>query len=87
MKSINIEKTVEKEFKRFVRQNLLKPRKCKKIDDTNYCIQQMHLKIQEFKHRFDYVPASAQLMFREYQNIQDRMVYENFRQSYQNVLC
>ena len=87
MKSINIEKTVEKEFKRFVRQNLLKPRKCKKIDDTNYCIQQMHLKIQEFKHRFDYVPASAQLMFREYQNIQDRMVYENFRETYQNVLC
>jgi hypothetical protein len=87
MKSINIEKTVEKEFKRFVKRNLLKPGKCKKIDDTNYCIQQMHLKIQEFKHRFDYVPASAQLMFREYQNIQDRMVYENFRETYQNVLC
>ncbi len=87
MKSINIEKTVEKEFKRFVKSNLLKPRKCKKIDDTNYCIQQLHLKIQEFKHRFDYVPASAQLMFREYQNIQDRMVYENFRETYQNVLC
>jgi hypothetical protein len=84
MKSINIEKTVEKEFKRFVKRNLLKPGKCKKIDDTNYCIQQM---LQEFKHRFDYVPASAQLMFREYQNIQDRIVYENFRETYQNVLC
>jgi hypothetical protein len=42
---------------------------------------------REFKRKFNYVPVSAQLMFNEYKNIQDRMVYENFRQSYQNVLC
>jgi len=87
IKTENIKKTAEKEFKRFVKRNLLKPRKCKKIDEANYCIQQMHLKIQEFKHKFNYVPVSAQLMFNEYQNIQDRMVYENFRDTYQNVLC
>jgi hypothetical protein len=87
MKTINIEKKAEKEFKRFVKHNLLKPEKCKRIDQTNYCIRQMHTMIHEFKRKFNYVPASARLMFNEYQNIQDRMVYENFRQSYQNVLC
>ena len=87
MKTSKIEKTVEKEFKRFAKRNLLKPGKCKGIDETTYCIQQMHLKIQELKHKFNYVPVSAQLMFNEYQNIQDRMVYENFRDTYQNVLC
>jgi hypothetical protein len=87
MNSVNIEKTAEKEFKKFVKHNLLKPKKCKRIDEANYCIQQIHLKIQEFKNKFDYVPASAQIMFNEYKNIQDRMVYENFRETYQNVLC
>jgi len=87
MKTTNIEKKAEREFKRFARHNLLKPGKCKRIDQTNYCIQQMHAIIQEFKIKFNYVPVSAQLMFNKYQNIQDRMVYENFRQSYQNVLC
>jgi hypothetical protein len=87
MNSVNIEKRVEKEFRKFAKHNLLKPKKCKRIDEANYCIQQIHLKIQEFKTKFDYVPVSAQIMFSEYQNIQDRMVYENFRKTYQNVLC
>ena len=87
MDSINIEKAAEKEFRKFVKRNLPKPKKCKRIDEANYCLQQIHLKIQEFKSKFNYVPASAQLMFYEYQNIQDRMVYENFRETYQNVLC
>jgi len=82
-----IEKKAEREFKRFVKDHLLKPGKCKKIDEATYCIQQVHLKIQEFKHKFNYVPVSAQLMFNKYQSIQDRMVYENFRHTYQNVLC
>ena len=83
----HVEKMAEREFKRFVKHNLLKPRKCKRIDQANYCIEQMHTIIKEFKLKFDYVPTSAQLMFNEYQNIQDRMVYENFRKSYKNVLC
>ncbi len=87
MKSMNTEKAAEKEFRRFVRHNLVKPKRCKNFDDANYCIQQVHLKIQEFKSKFNYVPASAQKIFNEYQNIQDRMVYENFRETYQNVLC
>jgi hypothetical protein len=81
------EKMAERAFRRFAKQNLLKPSKCKKIDEANYCIQQMHTCVQELKMKFDHVPASAQLMFNAYQNIQDRMVYENFRQSYGNVLC
>jgi len=80
-------KLAEKEFRRFASQHLLKPGKCRKIDEVNYCILQLHSKIHEFKNRFNYIPASMQSMFTEYQNIQDRMVYENFRKSYQNVLC
>ena len=80
-------KEAEREFKRFVKYNLLKPGKCERYDQINYCIQQMHTIIQELEIKFNYVPVSARLMFIEYKNIQDRMVYENFRHSYQNVLC
>ena len=82
-----LEKSAEKEFRKLAKRRLLKPAKCKGIQETNYCIQQMHSIIQELKFKFDYVPHSARLRFNQYQNIQDRMVYENFRQSYQNVLC
>ena len=87
MKNIKIEIKAEREFQRFARKHLMKPKKCKRIEQANHCIHLMYQMIQEFKTKFNYVPASAQLMFNEYQNIQDRMVYEIFRQSYQNVLC
>jgi hypothetical protein len=86
-KKIDIENRADKEFKKFARHNLLKPGKCTRIDQTNYCIQQLHSVILEFKIKFNYVPVSAQLMFNKYQNIQDRIVYEYFRQSYKDVLC
>ncbi len=87
MKNRYFKKLVEKEFKSFARQNLLKPVECKRIDQANRCIDQMHCLISEYKLRFNFVPASAQVMFTKYQNIQDRMVYENFRDTYQKVLC
>ena len=87
MKNNYIKKLVEKEFKSYVRQNLLKPGDCKRIDQTNRCIDQMHRLMSEYKLRFNFVPTSAQVIFSKYQNIQDRMVYENFRDTYQKVLC
>ena len=82
-----MEKQAEKEFKRFARRNLISPRKCRRIEQTQYYINELHNVIKDFKKRFNYVPESAQLMFNEYQNIQDRMVYANFKQLYQFELC
>ena len=87
MENSYLNKLIEREFKSFVRKNLLKPGDCKKIEQTNRCIDQMHRLISEYKLRFDFVPDSAQVMFTKYQNIQDRMVYENFRETYREVLC
>ena len=78
---------VDKEFKRFARRNLINPRKCKRIEQTQYFISELHTIIKDYKERFNYVPVSAQLLFNEYQNIQDRLVYENFKQTYQFELC
>ncbi len=81
------QKQAEKEFRRFARKNLINPRKVKRLEQTQHFIYEMHKLINDFKNRFNYVPAEAHLMFSEYQNIQDKMVYDNFKQSYHNVLC
>ena len=82
-----MEKMAEKEFKRFARRNLVHPKKCTRIEQTQHFISELHHIFKEYKARFNYVPPSAQLMFNEYQNIQDRLVYENFKQTYQFELC
>lgn len=78
------EKQAEKEFKRYARHHLLNPRKITRLEQTQYYIFELHKLIRDFKLRFNYVPSSVHLMFSEYQNIQERMVYENFRQTYKN---
>lgn len=87
MEKILYHKEAEKEFRKYARKNLLNPRKINQLEQTRYFINELHTLINDFKNRFNYVPADAHLLFNEYQSIQDRMVYENFRQTYQNVLC
>jgi len=82
-----VEKTVEREFRRFAKTTLVSPRKCKKLEQTRYNIFELHKKINEFRDKFNYVPDDARLLFNEYQVIQDRMVFENFRKYYQMELC
>jgi hypothetical protein len=43
--------------------------------------------MNDFKTRFNHIPNEAHLIFNTYKNIQDRMVYDNFKKSYQQVLC
>ena len=82
-----IKKNAEKEFRRFARKNLPDPKKVKQIEQTQFLIHELHNLMNDFKERFNYIPEEAHLMFFAYKNIQDRMVYDNFKQSYQQVLC
>jgi hypothetical protein len=82
-----IQKTVEREFRKFAKTTLVSPRKCKKIEQTRYNIHELHMKINELREKFNYVPDDARLLFNEYQVIQDRMVFENYRKSYLLELC
>ncbi|HLF36019.1 MAG TPA: hypothetical protein VI583_17380 [Cyclobacteriaceae bacterium] len=82
-----IEKIIEKEFRRFAKSALISPGKCKKLDQTRHNIYILHKKINELDSRFNYVPDDARLLFNEYQLIQDRMLFENFRKDYLTKLC
>jgi hypothetical protein len=81
------EKTIQKEFRRFARTNLISPGKCKKLEQTRHSISTLHKKIVELNSRFNYVPDDARLLFNEYQTIQDRKIFENFRRDYLSKLC
>ena len=82
-----IEKTIEREFKRFAKSMLISPGKCKELDQTRYSIFVLHNKINELNSRFNYVPDHARLLFNEYQSIQDRMIFENYKKDYLPELC
>jgi hypothetical protein len=81
------EKIIEKEFRKFAKSSLISPRKCKKLEQTRHNIYELHKKISELNEKFHYVPDDARLLFNEYESIQDRMIFENYRKNYQLGLC
>jgi hypothetical protein len=87
MERTNTEKIAEREFRRYARKNLPHPGKVKNLELTQQLLQELHVLMNDFKRRFNYVPEEACLKFDAYKNIQDSMVYDGFKKSYQPVLC
>lgn len=87
MKITKLKKQAEKEFRRYARKNLPNPNSVKRIEQTRVLLLDLHNLMHEFKTRFNFIPDEAYLRFNTYKNIQDRMVYDNFKKSYQEVLC
>ena len=82
-----LEKLAEREFRGYARKNLPHPGKVTNLEQTQHLLHELHVLMNEFKQRFNYVPEDARLKFNAYKNIQDSMVYDEFRQTYQQVLC
>jgi hypothetical protein len=87
MEITGLEKQAEKEFRRYARKNLPNPKSIKRIEQTQVLLLELHNLMNSFKARFNFIPDEAHLRFNTYKNIQDRMVYDNFKKSYQQVLC
>ena len=87
METIKSQKRVQKEFKRFVRKSFIKPRNCRNIDQTRFYIFELHKKMKELKLVYGYVPDEAHLLSTEYQNVQDRMLFQNFQTTSAPLLC
>ena len=87
MNSIELEKQAEKEFRRYAKKYLPNPRSIKRIEQTHALLLELHNLMNDFRARFNFIPDEAHLRFDAYKNIQDRMVYDKFKKSYQQVLC
>ncbi|MDH5400262.1 MAG: hypothetical protein OEX02_20975 [Cyclobacteriaceae bacterium] len=75
-------KQVEKEFKSFTSRNFEKPAKCKNIDQVRFYVNELSVKITEFKSRFNYVPDHAYALLTQYNNLQNRMIFTDFKNTY-----
>jgi hypothetical protein len=75
-------KSIEQEFEKFTMKNFESPKSCKNLDQIRFYVQELSSKMEEFKNRFNYVPNSAYSLLTQYNTIQNRMVFVNFKNSY-----
>ena len=75
-------KKVDKEFKKLAKNKFLNPRYCTQLNQTRAYIFELHEIIKHFENKFNYVPSSAQLLFNEYNVLQERMLYEKYKEEY-----
>ncbi len=75
-------KHVERELTAFALRNFVQPSECRNPDQIRFYIQELCIKIEEYKKRFDYVPRNAYTLLSEYNSRQNTMLYHDFIKSY-----
>ena len=75
-------KQLENDFRRFTNKHFEKPSRCKNIGQIQFYVQEVSLKIEEFKSRFNYVPRYAYTLLSEYNASQNRLIFNNFQEMY-----
>jgi hypothetical protein len=76
------QKKLDVEFNRFTKMNFDKPQKCKSIGQIRYYVDELSIKIKEFKASFNYVPNSAHALLSQYNAAQNRLIHKNFQEVY-----
>jgi hypothetical protein len=84
---VQLKKQAKKEFRLYAKKNLPDPKKITRFEETQTLLQELHYLMHEFKVRFNFIPEEVHLRFKTYKDIQDRMVYDQFKKSCQQVLC
>jgi hypothetical protein len=67
------------ELKQFTSRNFERPSHCRNGEQIRFYIQELCLKIEEYKNRFNYVPAWAYGLLAQYNERQHDMVYVEFK--------
>ncbi len=75
-------KQLEKDFKRFTKKHFEHPSRCKNLGQVQFYVKELSVKIEEFRSRFNYVPKSAYVLLSEYNASQNKMIINNFQQTY-----
>jgi hypothetical protein len=73
---------LENNFNKFTRKHFEKPSRCKNIGQIQYYVQELSLKIEEFKSRFNYVPNTAYVLLSEYNASQNKLIFKGFQRIY-----
>ncbi|MGK7389434.1 MAG: hypothetical protein ACNS60_03760 [Candidatus Cyclobacteriaceae bacterium M2_1C_046] len=73
---------LDREFQLFAVKNFENPRRCRNLDQIRYYVQELSGKVNEFKERYNYVPDNAYSLLAQYNNLQNRMLLNEFKNSY-----
>ncbi|MEQ9166271.1 MAG: hypothetical protein RLO12_08435 [Fulvivirga sp.] len=75
-------KRIDREFQIFTMRNFEKPKKCKNLDQIRFYVQELSTTVEEFKQRFNYVPSDAYSLLTQYNQLQNKMLFAEFKNSY-----
>jgi len=73
---------IESDLKKFTERNFESPNKCKNADQIRFYVRELCSKIEEYESRFNYVPNWAYSLLAQYNQVQNNMVYLEFRNTY-----
>lgn len=69
-------------FKRFTEKNFEKPSRCNNLEQARFYVRELSGMIRDFRTKFDYVPQSAYQLLAQYNQIQNRMLFNDFKNTY-----
>lgn len=75
-------KKINKAFKKLTKNKFLSPQSCTKLNQTREYIFELNSIIKHFENKFNYVPPSAQLLFNEYNDKQERILFEKYLEEF-----
>ena len=75
-------KHLEIELKNFTSRNFVRPSECRNPDQIRFYIRELCMKIEDYKKRFNYVPAMAYALLSQYNSRQNSMLYRDFINNY-----
>lgn len=75
-------KHLETDLKNFTSRNFVRPSECRNLDQIRFYIQELCLKIEDYKRRFNYVPVTAYSLLSQYNTKQNTLLYREFVRNY-----
>ncbi len=73
---------LDMDFRKFTEKNFEKPSKCKNIDQARFYVKELSNIIRDFKERFNYVPNNAYSLLAQYNQIQNRILFQDYKNTY-----
>lgn len=75
-------KSIEMELRAFVSRNFERPSDCANLAQVRFYVQELCVRIEDYKKRFNYAPEFAYTLLAQYNARQNSILYKDFASSY-----
>lgn len=75
-------KKLDFDFIGFTKRNFVKPKQCKNIEQIQFYVKELTEKIGQMKDQHQYVPDQAYRLLTEYNQLQNKLLYDEFKNTY-----